>query len=92
MTKKEYLQKLLEKLSEEWDFAKWLIIFLWNDKFDNFIIDKLYDYFSEKLKNIHDEKLKNRFSTTINVLNKMKNLEENDKISEDELNYLLNNV
>ena len=89
MTKKEYLQKLLDKLSEEWDFATWLAIFLWNDIFNDDIIDKLYDFFSGNLKNIHDKDEKNKINNTMNFLNKMKNLENDYKTSEEELDSLL---
>ncbi len=92
MTKKEYLEILLDKLSKNWDFAKWLNILLGKDILTDKIIDLLFEFFSDKLKNINNEDEKNKFNNTIKFLNKIKNLEDKDKISDDELDSLLSKI
>lgn len=92
MTKIEYLKILLDKLSKDWDFAKWLNILLEKDILTDKIIDLLFDFFSSKLIDLNKENDKNKLENIKLFLWKIKKEEKDEKINENELNSLLNKI
>ena len=91
MTKNEYLIKLLDKLSDSWDFAKWFKVFLKNKDLDDKTLDILFDFFSSNLNSFIKENEIKVIEKSLNIVSKLRKQETQD-IPEDlekELDNLL---
>lgn len=87
MNKKDYILKLIEKLSEKCDFAKWLEILLRNKELDEETIDYLFVFLNTK---IHEFLWKEQWKLT-DILKKIKEeetLDKNENLEEEFLNLL----
>ena len=94
METKEYLIKVLDKLKETWPLAKWLkkVIINWwldNENLMNLLIDALWVSIHNVKGDVDKEKLKK----SLTVLQKMKNLEEEERARDvEELDKLIEQI
>lgn len=91
MTKNEYIIKLLDKLSDSWDFANWLKVFLKNKELDNKTLDILFDFFSSNLNSFTKENETKLMENSLNIISKLREQEKQEvsKDLEKELDNLL---
>ncbi len=94
MTKKEYIIKLIDKLSESWDFAKWLKVFMKNKELDQKTLDFLFDFLSSNLNSFTENNKNKLIKNSLNIISKLKKEEKNEisKDLEKELDNLINDL
>lgn len=94
MNKKEYILKVLEKISKKSEIAMWMELLLKNQNFDDKNIDFLFDFLKSKLIEFMEmenkEKIKN-LSKILKKINDEESIEKNKNIEEEFLK-LINNL
>jgi hypothetical protein len=97
MTKKEYLLKLLESISIDiLPIKNDLLYLIENNQITDWLIDTLYNMFHEIAKTAKTQAEKERLQKWLNILEKIKVLEDDDKTQEQKdieaLDDLLQNI
>ena len=90
MTKKEYLEKLLIILSEDWDIARGLLVLIKGKKMEDTVLDELYQFFSDKLIQATDSSEQRKLQKVTAYLKKLKETEDIEKFKESEEDILIN--
>lgn len=75
MNQKEYIIKILDKLSAYRPIAKWLKVLLNQDKLDDEQVKWLLVIFEHSIKEVSDKTQKEKLQTSINAIKKMQLLE-----------------
>jgi hypothetical protein len=94
MNKKDYIIKLLEKISDNSEISKLIEIILKNKELDNSDLEFIFDFLREKLNDFFKKDIENNGRNLLNILKKIQeeeNLEKNKDIEKDFLN-LMNNL
>jgi len=79
MNKRDFIVKLLLTLKDDWPIAQWLITLVEEDVFDNEAIDALVHIFSESMKTIVDKDKREKVQKWIDVLERLKTMEEKER-------------
>lgn len=90
MTKKEYLEKLLIILSEDWDIARGLLMLIKDKKIEDVVLDELHQFFSDKLMQATESSEQKKLQKVTAYLRKLKETEDIEKFKESEENTLIN--
>ena len=93
MDKKEYLQKILVQLEPIWGLAKWLNYLVQEWKFWDEVLDVLINAVQWAISTAKYEKDKNKMQKSLDALNKLKQMEVDNKMeNEKDLNELENMI
>lgn len=93
MDKKEYLQKILVQLEPIWGLAKWLNYLVQEWKFWDEVLDVLINAVQWAISTAKSEKDKNKMQKSLDALNKLKQMEVDNKMkNEKDLNELENMI
>jgi hypothetical protein len=94
MNKKDYIIKLLEKISDESEIAKLIETILRNKELDNNELEYIFNFLKEKVKEFFKKDIENNSKKLSNILKKIQEdekIEKNINIEKDFLN-LINNL
>lgn len=96
MSKKEYISKILEAVSEYWPLAKGLKILLEGNTLNEWAIDTLADIFSRAIDQVADKETKEKLQKSKEVLEKLKQIENqqhlSDQTSLNELDAMISSI
>ena len=92
MTKKEYVIKLLTSIKETRLPAEGLLLLIEREELDNGLIDTLSVVFQNAVQKMRQEQTMNKLTQSLEVLEKIKRLEGEQKESDAELDALLANI
>lgn len=96
MNKKDFIRKLLLSLKNDRPIAQSLLMLLDDDVFDQEAVDALVHIFSESMKGIVDEEKRLKVQKGIQVLEHIKEIEENEREAEkkdlEDLEHLLDDL
>ena len=97
MTKKEYIISLLSLLGKDaLSISDDILFLIKSNKVNDQMIDSLYDILKEAVKSTRDGIKRNKISKWLQLLNKLKSIEEKQKISDQqdtkELDEMLKNI
>lgn len=89
MTKKEYLIKLLSKLSGQWAYADGLKIVVEQTNVDDSVVDGLYDVLAQAVSETVDEIKKTSLMKWLHALQHIQEFQQDDDELEKELDTIL---
>jgi hypothetical protein len=96
MNKKDYISKILDKLYIYWPLARWLKVLLNEDKLNDDQIAWLLSVFEHAIKETWDKIEKEKLQKWIDLIKKLKSLEEDwskqDSKDVQELDKILENI
>jgi len=81
MDKKTFIVKLLDSF-QDWPMAQWLKYLIENGNLDDNTINVLIDMFKQAIKTVDDEKTKEKLTKWVTFLEKMKKMEEEQKLQD----------
>ena len=84
MSKNDYLIKLLETLRGVWTPAEGFLVVMKAGGFDEGLVDTLISLITEAIKNAQSQIAKKKLSSSLDVLTKIKSLEEKSTIKDEE--------
>lgn len=82
MQKKEFLEKILEKLADSWSLWKAILVLLKNDELDEETVNNLVDVMEESLAKVEDLQAKKKIMKGIEAMKKMRQIEMDEKIKD----------
>jgi len=96
MTKKEYIFKVLDKLSEYRPIARWLKVLLNQDRLDDKQISWLLTIFENTIKEVSDKTKKDKLQKSMDAIKKFQSLEKEQEKKDakdiQELDKMLENI
>lgn len=82
MSKKEYVITLLKALESSWSMAKWLLVLVENNVFDDTTLDALVVIFKDAIASVKDEIQQAKLQKWLGYLQKLKEQENTEKVAE----------
>jgi uncharacterized protein involved in tolerance to divalent cations len=90
--KKELLINVITKLKWHWDLAEWILALLESSYIDDKAIDWLIDLVSKSIKACKNNVDTNKMKKWLEKIQEIKELENAEKLSEEDLDALLESI
>lgn len=90
--KKELLIQVVKKLESDWDLAPGILALVQSSYVDEKTIDWVLSILSKSIQSIKKQEQKKKIQKWLEKIQRIKSMESNDKISEDQLNELLSDI
>ena len=91
-TKKELVIKVLEKLQWHRSMAEWILVLIKSTELNDEIIDWIIGIIRDAVKSTIKNKEKEKLEKTIKKLEKIKEIEESEKMTDGELDDMLKDI